>query len=224
MRLTADLRSQIAPDSKPPRSTRMCWWLMTVFAVPISIYGILMLDGRPVQATVFGLAWVDRAHFLGGGIALFVGAFAFHRGILTRAPRLHRTFGMVYFAAVLGSGVTGLAMATRSMHGMSTHLGFGLLAVTWLATSALGLRAIKRGDILTHRRWMVRSYALCYAAVMLRLQMLPLMTMFGGFGTAYQVVTWSCWVPNLVFAEWWLRRTSAAGRWLDSRTVEMAST
>ena len=61
---------------------------------------------------------------------------------------------------------------------------------------------------------MVRSYAVCYAAVMLRLQMWPLGSVFGDFATAYQVVSWSCWVPNLVFAEWWLRRTSPSGRWL----------
>ena len=94
-----------------------------------------MVDGRSAKATVFGQAWVDGAHFIGGGVALLVGAFAFHRGILKRAPRLHRALGTVYFVAVLASGVAGLAMATVSALGMITHLGFGMLAVSWLVTS-----------------------------------------------------------------------------------------
>ena len=70
---------------------------------------------------------------------------------------------------------------------------------------------------------MVRSYAVCYGAVTLRLQMWPLAMTFGDFAIAYQVVSWSCWVPNLVFAEWWLRRTSPAGRWLGPSEVEPAT-
>jgi hypothetical protein len=35
----------------------------------------------------------------------------------------------------------------------------------------------------------------------------------GSSGLAYQIVSWSCWVPNLLFAEWWLARTDHAGRW-----------
>ena len=61
---------------------------------------------------------------------------------------------------------------------------------------------------------MVRSYAACYAAVMLRLHMILLPIVFGDFTIAYRIVSWSCWVPNLLFAEWWLRNTSPAGRWL----------
>ena len=187
---------------------------MYLFAVPISAYGILMLDGRPTGAAVFGQAWVDAVHFVGGGIALLVGGLGFHRGILKRAPRLHRAGGFIYIACVFASGLAGLAMATQSLVGMVTHFGFGLLAVTWLATTAQGWRAIQRADVVAHRRWMVRSYAACYAAVMLRLHMLPLNMIFEDFSVAYQVVTWSCWVPNLLFAEWWLRNTSPAGRWL----------
>ena len=214
MRPLIELRLLAAPDSRSPRSTTICWWVMFVFAVPISAYGILMVDQRGMQSTVFGQAWVDVVHFVGGGIALLVGALAFNRGILKRTPGLHRRLGFVYFMCVLASGGAGLAMATQSWLGMTTHLGFGCLAVAWLSTSALGWRAIRRGDVLTHRRWMVRSYAACYAAVMLRLHMILLPIVFGDFTIAYRIVSWSCWVPNLLFAEWWLRNTSPAGRWL----------
>lgn len=49
---------------------------------------------------------------------------------------------------------------------------------------------------------MIRSYALTLAAVTLRIY-LPLSQLAGvPFGDAYQVISWLCWVPNLVVAEW----------------------
>ena len=51
---------------------------------------------------------------------------------------------------------------------------------------------------------MYRSYALTLAAVTLRIYM-PLSLALGiGFEDAYRVVSWLCWVPNLVFVEAWL--------------------
>ncbi len=54
--------------------------------------------------------------------------------------------------------------------------------------------------------WMLRSYALIFAGVMLRLE-LPLLTLaFGAFPPAYRAVAWLCWVPNLLIALWFTRR------------------
>jgi len=59
---------------------------------------------------------------------------------------------------------------------------------------------------------MVRSYALIFAAVTLRIE-LPLLTAaFHDFTPAYLVVAWLSWVPNLLVVEWYLRRTSPALR------------
>ena len=58
-----------------------------------------------------------------------------------------------------------------------------------------------------HRCWMIRSYALTFAAVTLRLE-LPLFFIFGGmeYPVASSYVAWLCWVPNLFIAELYLRR------------------
>ena len=49
---------------------------------------------------------------------------------------------------------------------------------------------------------MIRSYAVTLAALTLRLY-LPLSQAAGiEFVAAYQVISWLCWVPNLLFAEW----------------------
>lgn len=58
-----------------------------------------------------------------------------------------------------------------------------------------------------HREWMVRSFALALAAVTLRIE-LPVLVFVAhtSFHAAYITVSWLCWIPNLVVAEWWLRR------------------
>jgi hypothetical protein len=51
---------------------------------------------------------------------------------------------------------------------------------------------------------MTRSYALIFAAVTLRIY-LPVLRPALGQHAAYLIISWACWVPNLVFAEWLVR-------------------
>lgn len=84
--------------------------------------------------------------------------------------------------------------------------GFGLLAIAWLATTIRGIGLAMQGDRLAHRRWMIRSIALTLAAVSLRLQVFATLLLDLPFDTAYSVIAWLCWVPNLIVAELILRR------------------
>ena len=84
-------------------------------------------------------------------------------------------------------------------------LGCALLAVSWLAVTARGIWLARKGDIARHRQWMIRSFALTFAAVTLRLQ-LPVLFLLGmNYETASNVIGWTCWVPNLIVAEWLIR-------------------
>ena len=78
------------------------------------------------------------------------------------------------WTAIAVAGAAGLVLAPVSLAGAIGTAGFGTLALTWLACAALGLRAILRGDITAHRRWMLRTFALTYAGVTLRLSLIVL--------------------------------------------------
>ncbi len=41
----------------------------------------------------------------------------------------------------------------------------------WLYTGAQAYLSIRRRDVVAHRRWMIRNYALTFAAVTLRLEL-----------------------------------------------------
>ena len=83
-------------------------------------------------------------------------------------------------------------------------LGFGSLGVLWIVSGVLALVAIRAGRVQQHKQWMIRNYALSYAAVMLRIY-LPLgLASPVGFDGAYPAIAWMCWVPNLILVEWLL--------------------
>ena len=73
-----------------------------------------------------------------------------------------------------------------------------------LITTLLAFTRIRSGNVQSHREWMTRSYALVFAAITLRLYKAPLEAAFGEHD-GYAIVAWACWVPNVAFAEWFIR-------------------
>ncbi len=150
-------------------------------------------------------------HLTGGIVAIVLGAFQLNSRLRTRFIAAHRWFGRLYVAAVTTSGIAGLILALSATGGAVSHFGFGLMAICWIGCTLNAYRCIRGGDVAEHRAWMLRSYAITLAAVTLRLY-LPFSLMNGvAFETAYQAISWLCWVPNVLIVEWFvLPRTSRA--------------
>jgi hypothetical protein len=137
---------------------------------------------------------------------------------------VHRAVGRVVLGSIAIGGLAGLVLAPQSLAGGVGTAGFGLLAVLWVTFAATAFLAIRRRDVAAHRRWMVRAFALTYAAVTLRLWLgvlIPAQMGLAGvdeqvaFDRAYLLVPFLAWVPNLLVAEWYLatryRSDPAAG-------------
>lgn len=197
----------VAPVRSPTRPWRLI--LLIGLSVPIAFYGLgfaFLEQANPdFRERLFTLPWYAYAHFLGSGTALLVGGFQFSARLRRDHLVLHRWLGRSYLLACLVGGIGGLGLATISHGGPPTHVGFGLLGVLWLYTGARAFQAIRAGDVAAHRSWMVRSFALTFAAVTLRIQLGLFTGLLGwSFDEAYVTVAWFSWVPNLVVAEWWL--------------------
>lgn len=191
---------------------RKVWWgIMTVFAVLIALYAltVALVPGLrpPFVVELFGKnALGTLGHTAVGAIALGCGAFQFSKRLRTEKAVVHRTLGKIYVVAVIVSGASALVLAPSSTGGPPAHFGFALLGVFWITTAVVAYARVRVRDYQAHREWMIRSYSLCLAAVMLRLY-LPAAQMMGfQFEDAYPVIAWICWVPNLVVAEWFFVR------------------
>jgi len=183
------------------------WTVMTVLAVGIGLYAFAMalvpaMRGEFVVDLFAKSAPGAMFHLALGGTVLIAGAFQFSQRIRRNHLAVHRWLGRVYVGGVLVSGLAGLYMAFSASGGVVARFGFGLLAVTWLVSTGLAFANILARHVLQHQQWMTRSYALCLAAVTLRLY-IPLFMMSGvSFDQAYPAIAWLCWVPNLLIAEW----------------------
>lgn len=153
-------------------------------------------------------------HVFASAVALALGPFQFFSALRSARPGLHRWLGRLYLGVgVLVGGLAGLYMAFHAYGGVPGRLGFACLALAWLFTGWRAYLAVRAGKLAAHRRWMVRNFALTFAAVTLRLWLPGSMVAGVPFDLAYPLVAWFCWVPNLVVAELWFnpgRRPVAA--------------
>lgn len=190
------------------------WVVMTVLALFIALYAIALLfvpAMRPpfLRERFLVVPFAVIMHLGGSAVALAVGPFQLNARLRNRVIAVHRWMGRSYVIGVLIGGVGALILAPMAQSGLPARTGFSLLAVLWLTATAQAYRHIRDRNQPAHRRWMIRSYALTFAAVMLRIY-LPLSQVYGiSFEPAYQTIAWLCWVPNLILAEWIILRQSA---------------
>lgn len=191
------------------RSLYALWGLTAFFCVGVAGYAFTVLQfggsfGPQVLANLFARPWL-LVHASGAGLALAIVAFQLLPA-LRRRRALHRWMGRAYGAAVVVSGSCGLALSFGTTAGPIAGVGFGLLAVFWIYTTGQGWLTARARRYDEHRRWMIRSFSLTFAAVTLRLYMPLGEVMHLDMGQAYVAIAWLAWVPNLMIAELYLRR------------------
>jgi uncharacterized membrane protein len=149
-----------------------------------------------------------NTHIFASALALLLGPIQFSARLRLNRPTLHRWLGRVYLGvAVAVGGVAGLYMSQHAFGGLPGKLGFAGLAIAWLFTGAMAFLAARKRDFVSHRRWMIRNFALSFAAVTIRLYLPPVFVFGLPFATAYALIAWLCWVPNLLVAEWLVKTT-----------------
>ncbi|HTS13876.1 MAG TPA: DUF2306 domain-containing protein [Candidatus Limnocylindrales bacterium] len=203
----------------PPAPWPWLRWLMTLASAAIAVYASQYFFHRPEGH--FGEHFrLLLGHVSGGSIALLFGPWQFSDRLRARALGLHRWFGRIYLAGVALGSIAGFGLALFSDKGLPTHLGFGILAVLWFATGLMAYVRIRQGEVQSHRDWMTRNFALTLAAVTLRIYLPLSFAAHVAFAPAYITISWLCWVPNLLVAEWLIRRRARLAqneRGLDPR-------
>ncbi len=146
------------------------------------------------------------AHIAASPIALAIGAFQFMPKLRQSRKSLHRWMGRVYGVAILVGGIGGLGIGINAIGGPIASVGFSALAIVWMTTTAIAIYYAMQRKLGLHRRWMFRSFAVTLAGVTLRLQLPILMASGMSYENASVWLAYSCWIPNLLIAEWLLSR------------------
>ena len=151
-------------------------------------------------------------HAVSAAIALLVGPCQFLSTLRARRPGLHRMLGRIYAGSVLIGWVFSIPVGLHAETGRVASAGFLALGTCWIIATTAGITYAIRGDIVMHRRWMFRSYALTCAAITLRLYIAVSIAAGLPLSVSYPAIAWLCWAPNLVGVELALRRRpSSAG-------------
>jgi hypothetical protein len=191
------------------------WIVMVVLVAVLSVYSIAyFIPGMPFSfrpevypqspLTVFLLA-----HIGGAVVAALSGPLQFWGSFRQNNVKTHRVLGKFYLLGVLVAGLSALIISPISQGGLVTHIGFALLAVTWLVATFMAYKRVLGKDWLAHQRWMIRSYSLTLAFVSLRIWLGGLVLTGAPFEEVYQTVAWICWVPNLIIAECYINRDNS---------------
>lgn len=220
-----------SPRSTTPTRRRRDWWipasLIALTFVP-ALAGVLRLvdlsSGRTEEnARFFDLPVPIIVHIVGATTFTVLGAFQLMPSLRRNHPRWHRVAGRVLVPAGLAAALSGMWMAAfadlpvyDNTALMWLRLVFGSIMVAGLA---LGLRAVLRGDIRTHQRWMARSYAVAQGAGTQALILGPMVLVVDQPGGGLKATGMAAaWVINLAVAEWLVRRSQS--RTAQSRTAQ----
>jgi hypothetical protein len=191
----------------------LLWAVFGLFALGIGFYPLTYylvdMQGKGLWASKTAELLASQAwhtafymHITFGGIAMLTGWTQFSPRIRNNYLTTHRNLGKVYVFSVMLSSLAGFYIAMFASGGIACVLGFGLLATSWFFTVTKAYTSILKKQFKEHENWMIRNYALTFAAVTLRIY-LPLSQslLHFDFVSAYRVISWACWVPNLLVAQ-----------------------
>jgi uncharacterized membrane protein YozB (DUF420 family) len=204
-------------------------WIAPLAAVVIIFVAFSVppyLTGDPAQSRVpasFSAHYpLLVAHVCFGTVALFTVCLQIWPWFRAHYPTAHRRVGRIYiFGGVLPGALMALPIGAMGPFGPMARVSNVLLASLWLTCTFIGYRMARQRRYQEHRRWMIRSFALTASiitnrvwAIVAYVVLVPqLETTFRGSeellrNTAAGLATWLGWVIPLLFAEWWLERSS----------------
>jgi hypothetical protein len=204
----------------PTKATSAAWLvaaLLLLSALPLAAgaFRLTQLAGgveiTPANARFFASPLPVVVHIVGAGVYAVLGAFQFAPAFHRRWPGWHRVAGRLVVLCGLLVGLSALWMTLfypwPKGDGVLLYVLRLLFGSAMVMSIVLGFITIRQGDVIGHRAWMMRGYALGLGAAT---QMLTLMAgeIIAGPPSELSraLLMGAGWVINLAVAEWAIRK------------------
>jgi uncharacterized membrane protein len=226
-----ELLNTMRPKASAPINKKMARadWLVPAALIVLSVvpflggaFRLLELGGgaevTPENARFFAIPLPVVLHILTALPFCILGAFQFAPGFRRRRPGWHRAAGRLLVLCGLAAGLSGLWMTQfyPLYPNLQAELLYGFRMVfgsAMVLSIALGLAAILRRDIIRHRAWMIRGYAIGQGAGTQAVIFLLWLLIFGTPNDlTKELLMGASWIINLVVAEWIIRGNRSRGR------------
>lgn len=210
------MSGQVATGTKRLRAVQVST-VVLIAIVALSVVKRLLIDMPHLTAGTIpaddfdrryvAQPWVAYLHIVPGTVYLFLAPLQLAHRFRSRHYTVHRRLGRVLAGAGMLSGIFALIFGGLFSYGglaeASATLVFGLWFLTCLIRA---IRAIRRDDIVQHRRWMIRAFAIGIGIGTIRIwlgifQGSGLLDFASSFGPAF----WISFSLHAAAAELWLR-------------------
>lgn len=198
--------------------------VVVVFAtIRVAVDGPKILAGAPgvdFSERYVAHPWLAYLHIAPGVVYLVLAPLQLTRRYRIRHYVVHRRLGRVLLTCALVAGVFALLFGVPNAWGGAPEAAATVVFGCWfLLCLVLALRAIRRGDVHRHRRWMIRAFAVGIGVGTIRIWVGVFEGIEQGFsgGTTpatpdpsmFGIAFWLAFTMHVALGEWWLRRTPA---------------
>jgi hypothetical protein len=148
-------------------------------------------------------------HIFAGMLCITTALIQFSRYILKKTKAVHRWSGKVYvFVVLFLAAPTGLYMSFFAKGSFWERALFMFMAIFWFISTWYGLTSIHKKNVLAHKIWMMRSYAMAMTAVTFRVYHIVFYVTGWGHLENYEISLWISVIGNMLFAEYFIYRKS----------------
>ncbi|MEV6283728.1 DUF2306 domain-containing protein [Kribbella sp. NPDC051770] len=151
--------------------------------------------------------WLAYLHIAPSVVYLIGAPIQLAHRIRSKHYTLHRRLGRVLLSCALLGGAFAIVFGVLHPYGGPGEAGASVVFGLWFLVCLVNaFRAIKRDDVVQHRRWMIRAFAVGIGVGTIRIWIF-VFTAAGwlDFPDAFAVAFWLAFAMHVAFAEWWLR-------------------
>lgn len=178
-------------------------------------YGVLATTTAMGLRKFHDHPFATMLHMVPGAIVLALAPLQFAASIRRRRPALHRWSGRFLMSMVVLAAASGFFFGFAAPLGGALEAGaVAVFGAIFVFAAARGWIAIRRGDRMRHREWMIRMFAVAVGIAVIRVGMIAAIAATGVGAAAltpeaFAAALWIGWLVTLAAAEAWIRVTRA---------------
>lgn len=157
------------------KAGKVSWYVVVAFLLLIGIgASIIHYMGEPYNKGFLDFPVLTALHVVPGGIYLLLAPFQLLPGIRRRSLSYHRKMGRVllFLGIIVGFSALGLAIFTP-FSGWLESVIIGIFGCYFLYSIYAGYCSIRKKEIIQHRNWMIRAFAIGLSIATMRLIFVP---------------------------------------------------
>lgn len=151
-------------------------------------------------------------HVVPGALFFVFAPLQFSARLRARYLNLHRWSGRILLPVITVSLLPGLFFGiVMPFGGPAEAVGIAAVGIFLLYAMATAFMAIRRGEVMRHREWMIRMFAVALAISTVRLIGGPIDFVLAPYGVSpsdlFVLSIWTAWLLTIGGAESWIRYT-----------------